>query len=195
MKLLLEEAGLNAKGYSSKITLSFFFLARGTIEEKSTTALYRSLLHQHLEQAPDLDDSLEWMTPNGARCIQLNGWNEGALKQTLAHAVQNLGSRSLTLFVDALDECDKNQATGMVCCFEELCDRAREAQVRLQICFSSRYYPTVVIRSGIEVTQEKQTGHEEDIKQYIKSKLRIGKSKQAESVQSEIFDKASGIFL
>jgi len=42
----------------------------------------------------------------------------------------------LTIFVDALDECDKNQVAGMVCFFEELCDRAREAQFRLQICLS-----------------------------------------------------------
>jgi hypothetical protein len=39
----------------------------------------------------------------------------------------------LTIFVDALDECDKNQAAGMICFFKELCHHAREVQVRLQI--------------------------------------------------------------
>jgi hypothetical protein len=101
----------------------------------------------------------------------------------------------LTIFVDALDECDKNQAAGMVCFFEELCDRAREAQVRLQICFSSRHYPTIVIQKGIEVTLEDEIGHTEDIEQYIKSKLRLGKIKQAESLRSEILEKSSNIFL
>jgi hypothetical protein len=93
MKLLFEETKLNARGDSSQITLSFFFLARGTVEEKSATGLYCSLLHQLFEKAVELRDSLEWMTADGARVIQRNGWHEEALKQTLTHAVQKLGSR------------------------------------------------------------------------------------------------------
>jgi hypothetical protein len=195
MKLLFEEAKLNAKGDSSQITLSFFFLAQGTVEEKSTKGLYRSLLHQLFEKAVEVRDSLEWMTADGARVTQRNGWGEEALKQTLMHAIQKLGSRSLTIFIDALDECDKSQATGMISFFEELCDGAGEAQARLKICFSSRHYPTVVIKKGVEVTLEDEIGHTEDIKQYIKSKLRLGKSKQAEPLRSEILEKSSGIFL
>ncbi|KAH6702775.1 heterokaryon incompatibility protein-domain-containing protein, partial [Leptodontidium sp. MPI-SDFR-AT-0119] len=195
MKLLFETSKHNAKGNSSQITLSFFFLARGTVEEKSTVGLYRSLLHQLFEKVAECKDSLEWLTADGARVIQRNGWHEEALKQTLTHAVQRLGSRSLTIFVDALDECDKSQVADMVCFFEELCDRARETQVRLQICFSSRHYPTVVVQKGIEVILEDEIGHTEDIKQYIKAKLRLGKSKQAESLRSGIFEKSSGIFL
>jgi hypothetical protein len=85
----------------------------------------------------------------------------------------------------------------MICFFKELCDCTREAQVRLQICFSSRYYPTIVIQKGIEVTLEDEIGYTKDIKQYIKSKLRLGKSKlkQAELLRSEILEKSSGIFL
>ena len=195
MKFLFEEAKLEAKGNPSQITLSFFFLARGTAEEKSTTGLYQSLLHQLFEKASDTKDSLDWMTADGARGIQRNGWHEKALKQTFKHAIQKLGSQSLKIFVDALDECEKMQATGMVCFFEELCDLAREAKVRLQICFSSRHYPTVVIQRGIELTLEDEIGHTEDIKQYIKSKLRLGKSKPAEDLRSDILGKSAGIFL
>jgi hypothetical protein len=197
MKLLFEEAKLNAKGNPLQITLSFFFLARGTIEEKSTIGLYRSLLHQLFEKALELRDSLEWLTPGGARGIQRNGWHEEALKQTLAHVIQNLGSRLLTLFIDALDECNQNQAAGMIDFFEELCDRARDSQVQLQICFSSWHYPTIIIQKGLEITLEDEIGHAEDIKQYIISKLKLGKSKskQAELLRSEILEKSSMIFL
>ncbi|KAH6712997.1 hypothetical protein BKA61DRAFT_633142 [Leptodontidium sp. MPI-SDFR-AT-0119] len=195
MKLLFEEAKLNAKSNPLQVTLSFFFLARGTVEEKSTTGLYRSLLHQLFDKVVDLKESLEWMTADGARGIQRNGWNEEALKQTIVHAIQKLGSRSLMIFVDALDECDMKQTTGMVCFFEELCDHAKEPQVRLQICFSSRHYPTIVIQKGIEVTLEDEIGHTKDIEQYIKSKLRLGNSKQAESLRSDILKKSSSIFL
>jgi ankyrin repeat protein len=195
MKFLFEEARLNTKGDPSQITLSFFFLARGTVEEKSTIGLYRSLLHQIFEKAIDLKDSLEWMTPDGAKVIQRNGWNEEALKQTLTHAIRMLGTRSLTIFVDALDECDKKQVADMVCFFEELCDGARETQAQLRICFSSRHYPTIVIQKGIELVLEHEIGHSEDIKHYIKSKLRLGNSAQAELLRTEILEKSSRIFL
>ncbi|KAH8600460.1 hypothetical protein B0O99DRAFT_326524 [Bisporella sp. PMI_857] len=195
MKLLFEEEKLYPKSHSSQITLSFFFLARGTIEEKSTIGLYRSLLHQLLERAPDLSDCLDWMTANGARGIKRSGWHEQALKQTLAKAIQKLKSRPLTIFADALDECDKSKAAGMVSFFEELCDIAKANQTCLKICFSSRHYPTITIQNGIEVTLENEGGHMEDIKQYVKAKLKIGKSKQAESLRSDILEKSSGIFL
>ncbi|KAH8648184.1 heterokaryon incompatibility protein-domain-containing protein, partial [Tricladium varicosporioides] len=195
MKFLFEKAKVNAKGNSLQITLSFFFLARGTIEEKSTTGLYRSLLHQLFQKAVELKESLDWMTADGARAIQQNGWHEEALKQTLTHAIGKLRGRSLILFVDALDECDTKQTAGMVCFFEELCDHAREAQVQLQICFSSRHYPTIVIQKGVELTLEDEIGHTKDIQHYIKSKLKVGKTKQVETLWSNILEKSSRIFL
>ncbi|KAL6788179.1 hypothetical protein J3E68DRAFT_131550 [Trichoderma sp. SZMC 28012] len=195
MKFLFETVKTNAKGDSFQIILSFFFLARGTAEEKSTMGLYRSLLHQLFEKVLDAHNGLEWMTRDGAKVIQRNGWNEKALKQTLALAVRKLGNRSVTIFVDALDECNKHQVSDMVCFFEELCESAQESQVRLQVCFSSRHYPTITIEKGIEVVLEAEPGHIEDIEYYIKSKLRLGKSAQAPSLRSEILNRSSNIFL
>ena len=195
MKLLFEEVWGGTRDDPLQITLSFFFVARGTIEEKSTMGLYRSLLHQLFRKARDLEDSLEWMTADGAKGVQQNGWHEEALKRTLMRAVSNLGSRLLTIFVDALDECDQSQVVNMVCFFEELCDHARVAQAQLRICFSSRHYPAVVIGKGIEVTLEAESGHTDDIKHYIRSKLRLGKAKHAETLRSEILEKSRGIFL
>lgn len=195
MKFIFETAKLDAKRNPAQITLSFFFLARGAIEEKTTTGLYRSLLHQLFEKAPDLRDSLDWMTIDGARTILRNEWQDEALKQTLTQAIQRLGKRSISIFVDALDECDQNQAESMIFFFEELCHRAIEAYVGLKICFSSRHYPTIVIQKGIEIILEDTTGHTDDICQFIKSRLRLGKSNQVKSLQSEILEKSSGIFL
>lgn len=196
MKYLFEQTKVNSKDDPSRITLSFFFLARGAAEEKTTMGLYRSLLHQLFEVAWDLKESLEWMTIDGARTIQSNGWSEEALKQTFKYAVPKLGSRALTMFVDALDECDENKADDMVSFFEELCECATEARVQVHICFSSRYYPTVVIKNGIEVNLEDEIGHTEDIRKYVKSRLRVkAKSKHAEALRSEILEKSAGIFL
>lgn len=196
MKHIFEETKVSSQDDPSRITLSFFFLARGTAEEKTTMGLYRSLLHQLFGIASDLEDSLKWMTVDGARTIQSNGWSEEALKQTLKYAVLKLGNRSLAIFVDALDECDENKADDMVSFFEELCEYAAEKRVQVQICFSSRYYPTVVIKKGIEVSLEDEIGHTEDIRKYVKSRLRLkSKSEHAEALRSEILEKSSGIFL
>jgi ankyrin repeat protein len=195
MKLLFEVTKLNPKNDPSQIILSFFFHARGTVEEKSITGLYCSLLHQLFREAVELKDSLEWMTVDGARAVQRSGWHEEALKQTLKYAIKKLRTRPLMIFIDALDECDDHQATSMVGFFEELCDIAREAKVQLKICFSSRHYPVIDIQNGIEVILEDEIGHTEDIKQYIKSNLRVGKIRKADTLQSDILEKSSCIFL
>ncbi|GAB1310906.1 Inversin [Madurella fahalii] len=195
MKLLFEEAKLGSRSDPSQITLSFFFLARGTLEEKSTTGLYRSLLHKLFEKVAGLKDSLEWLEADGARIMLSNGWHKEALKLTLTHAIRKLGHSSLTIFVDALDECNDDEAEDMVFFFEDLCELAQEIQIRLRICFSSRHYPHIEIKKGIKVILEDEVGHEEDIKHYIKSKLRLRKTKGAESLQSEILENSSMIFL
>ncbi|KAL8378532.1 hypothetical protein RB599_008374 [Gaeumannomyces hyphopodioides] len=195
MKLLFEEAKLGAKGDPFCITLSFFFLARGAIEERSTTGLYRSLLYQLLEKALDVRDCLEWLTDSGARVIHRAGWDDEALKTTLRRAVRSLREKAITIFVDALDECDQTQVNDMVCFFEELCEHVRETHVELRICFSSRHYPAVVIQQGIELVLEDRSEHTDDIELYIKSRLRVGKSKQAELLRAEILEKSAGIFL
>lgn len=63
------------------------------------------------------------------------------------------------------------------------------------ICFSSRHYPHVEITKGIELTLEDEPGHKADIEHYIKTKLRLRKSQAAESLQTEILEKSSLIFL
>ncbi|KAK3298588.1 ankyrin repeat-containing domain protein [Chaetomium fimeti] len=199
MKLLFEEvkrdAKRNPRGGASPITLSFFFLARGTLEEKSTVGLYRSLLHQLFEEEADLQDSLEEaLTADGARNIQANGWHEEALKQTFSHAIRKLGDRSLTIFVDALDECDDHQARDMVGFFEDLCELAQDNQVQLRICLSSRHYPHIETK-GRNIILENEAGHKKDIEQYIKKKLRLPTSKDAQSLRLDLLEASRMIFL
>ncbi|PKS12515.1 hypothetical protein jhhlp_000722 [Lomentospora prolificans] len=195
MKFLFEHARRKDFGSPSNYVFSFFFLARGTDEERSTTGLYRSLLHQLLYKVPNLHDALDWLTVDGAKVIQRSGWHDEALKQTLRHAIRLLGRKRLTIFVDALDECDQYKVADMVAFFEDLCELGSETNAQLQICFSSRHYPTVVVQKGIELTLEKTGGHDQDIQSYIHARLRLGQSKQAELLRSEIFTKSGGIFL
>jgi ankyrin repeat protein len=103
--------------------------------------------------------------------------------------------RSLTLFIDALDECDEQQAIDMVQYFEELAEECTDNGIPFRICFSSRHYPYITVRRGIELTLEAQAGHTEDLVGYIGNRLRIQNAVLAKELQAQIINKAGGIFL
>lgn len=88
-------------------------------------------------------------------------------------------------FVDALDECDENKAQQMATFFEELCDCAEETNTQVQVCFSRRHYPEVVVQTADQITLEDKTEHAEDIQKFIKLSMRT-KSKQAGLLWAEI---------
>jgi hypothetical protein len=67
--------------------------------------------------------------------------------------------------------------------------------ISIDICFSSRHYPHITIKKGIELTLEDEIGHKEDIQLYIAAKLRLKNTKAAQTLQAEILKKSSLIFL
>ncbi|KAF9886739.1 hypothetical protein FE257_011116 [Aspergillus nanangensis] len=94
------------------------------------------------------------------------------LKHLISIAVEELESRRLVCYIDALDECDEDQVRDMVFFFEQLGDFAVSRQVQLLICFSSRHYPHVTIENKTELILEDHGGHERDISNYIHSELK-----------------------
>ncbi|RYC79938.1 hypothetical protein BFJ63_vAg17178 [Fusarium oxysporum f. sp. narcissi] len=175
------------------LTVSFFFNARGELLEKSVLGMYRSLLLQLLEGFPDLQrilDATDLISRNQVTCPPLN-----VLKDLFRSAVSSLEKRSFTCFVDALDECDEQQVKDMVDFFEELAEQCVENNVRFQVCFSSRHYPYVDIKSGIRLILEGQDGHIEDLKSYINSHLRIQDPALVDELKQMMLDKAAGVFL
>ncbi len=172
---------------------SFFFNARGHDLEKSTAGMYRSLLRQLMHKFPDLQsilDDTEIVPPNQQGCPDLS-----ALQGLLSGAVMALAQRSVTCFIDALDECDEQDVRDMVDFFQDLAEATTDAEIGLRICFSSRPYPYIRIRHGIRLTLEDEHGHSEDLAQYVKGKLTIDDPSLLADLQSQILAKASGIFL
>ncbi|KAJ4168127.1 hypothetical protein NW754_011941 [Fusarium falciforme] len=181
------------KRHPHEVTASFFFHARGEYLEKSIPGMYRSLLLQLLEGYPDLQEVLDDtdLVPQGQLgCPQLN-----VLKDLFHNAVSNLGQRTFTCFIDALDECDEQQVMEMVRYFEELAESCASTGVQLRICFSSRHYPYIRIRHGIELTLEHQQGHSDDMTNYIQSNLRITSTAFVEELRPQMIEKAAGVFL
>ncbi|WKT53744.1 Ankyrin repeat [Fusarium oxysporum f. sp. vasinfectum] len=174
------------------LTISFFFNGRGELLEKSVLGMYRSLLLQLLEGFPDLQrilDDTGLISCNQVTCPPLN-----VLKDLFRSAVSSLEKRTLICFVDALDECDEQQVKDMVETFEKLAEQCVEKGVTFQVCFSSRHYPYIDIKSGIRLTLEGQDGHNEDLKRYISKHLRIQDPSLVDELTQMMLDKAAGVF-
>ncbi|EXA29845.1 hypothetical protein FOVG_18711 [Fusarium oxysporum f. sp. pisi HDV247] len=175
------------------LTVSFFFNARGGLLEKSFLGMYRSLLLQLLEGFPNLQrilDDPDLVPRNQVTCPPLN-----ILKDLFRSAISSLVDRALTCFVDALDECDEQQVRDMIDFFEEVAEQCVEDNVRFQVCFSSRHYPYIDIKSGVRLTLEGQDGHNEDLKLYISKHLRIQNAALVDELKQMMLEKAAGVFL
>jgi ankyrin repeat protein len=192
MKYALVNARKTLKGY---IVLAFFFNARGEDVEKSVIGTYRSLLLQLLERLPVLQSVFDSLSLSTSKCTADHQWNVETLKTLLELALRNLGDSSVVCFIDALDECEEEQVRDMIQFFEHIGDLAVSTGFRFQVCFSSRHYPYITIRHGLELVLEGQEGHSQDITNYVETELKIGKSKIAQRVRTELQEKASGIFM
>ncbi|EHK42084.1 hypothetical protein TRIATDRAFT_229523 [Trichoderma atroviride IMI 206040] len=177
---------------TTNAVISFFFNARGDVFERSPTGMYRSLLLQLLKSFPDLQEVCEdsnFVIQNGS-CP-----SSDAIQILFRKAISTLGNRSLTCFIDALDECDELQAREVVQFLEDLGQQAVHDNIDLRICFSSRHYPYIFIRKGIRLTLEDQKGHEEDVERYIQGKLRAEPGPLVKEVQAQILQKSAGVFM
>ncbi|VUC25564.1 unnamed protein product [Clonostachys rosea] len=176
------------------LTASFFFNARGDALERTVSGMYRSLILQLLEGFPHLQRFLEdpeIVPRHQTGCPHLN-----VLKNLFLAAVSSLTDKqSFTCFIDALDECDEQQVKDMVDFFDELAEDCTRKRVSLQVCFSSRHYPYIDIRTGIRLTLEDQNGHADDLKAYIRSQLRIKNLSLMEELMTKLLEKAAGVFL
>ncbi|KAI9765367.1 MAG: hypothetical protein M1840_007447 [Geoglossum simile] len=177
--------------------ISFFFHARGEDLEKSTAGMYRSLLWQLLEKVPNLQvvlDDPDLIPLSHSDCPT---WETEFLRSLLSLSIAKLDQRRLVCFVDALDECDREEVYEMVEDFQTLGRDAVSKGSPLHICFSSRHYPFINIRNGRQLTLEKRPGHERDLEAYIYYKLNLegGSKTEADELRTEIRDRASGVFL
>lgn len=192
MKFLFSHAKKTMHG---SIVLSFFFNARGETLEKTTTGLYRALVLQLLEKAPQTWTAFEDDDDLDARLnlIRQSGWEDEVLRQVFVRCLQKLENERVVCYVDALDECPEAAVRDMISLFEEIGEMDSTAEFR--VCFSSRHYPEISIRTGLQLVLEEETQHIDDITLYIDANLKIGNHPQLEDVRAELLRKASGIFL
>ncbi|KAI1747462.1 hypothetical protein F4782DRAFT_543516 [Xylaria castorea] len=170
-----------SKNYPAVV--SFFFNARGGDLEKSVEGMYRSLLHQLLEKVPDL------------QLLDHPHLRHLASSSRFEWTVVGLGQQELICFVDALDECDMSQVRKMVKHFESLGILALEKKLKLFICFSSRHYPAISIKTDLKFVLENEDGHGQDLEKYVDQELDVIEEEDALEIKTALLEKAAGVFL
>lgn len=174
--------------------ISFFFNARGkSALEKSTEGMYRALLHQVVEEVPQLQDMAE---PEARESFHKQGWPLELLKNMFREAMLFCGRKdTLTCYIDALDECDEDEMREMLSMLEDLGEEATSAGVALWICVASRHYPNIRISNLEEILFDDLEGHQEDISLYVQKRLKLQDFGDKLDLAEEIRQRSSGVFL
>ena len=174
------------------VLASFFFHGRGALIQKTTAGLFRSLLHQLLLQLPELlkefsglhRTRIETEGQYGARWE----WHEKELQNFFkTRVIEAARTRTIRLYIDALDEAGEDTAT-------ELVEYLQQLSSSLAVCFSCRHYPLLSLEDGLEICVE--DGNGPDIDTYIRTSIntRILPEEIAHPIHEDIAAKSSGSF-
>lgn len=179
-----------AEGLSSRgdtIFASFFFYGGGSLMQKSALGLFRSLLHQIIQQLHPL---LQELTLEFTKRCENDGeygrkwtWHERQLQSFFESSVVEAAKiNTIRIFVDALDECGEKTATSLVTFFEGIAGH-------LSICFSCRHYPLIALENGLEVCVEDKNA--QDIATFVCHEL---KGEGYDLVRDQITRSSAGNF-
>jgi hypothetical protein len=111
------------------------------------------------------------------------------IKFVLAHARKTMAGKAvISFFFNARGEDVEKSTIGT---YRSLLLQLVERFPAVQRVFNS----LGLSRSSIGLVLEGQEGHSQDITNYLESELKIGKSKIAQQIRSELQEKASGVFM
>ena len=194
---IMKNALLRAKKERShEITISYFFNARAPDPlEKSSLGMYRSLVHQLLIAIPELQSNFAAQFHRKLDDGKVDVWTMEELQNFILSVVESLQDRSLTVYIDALDEGEENDVRDMIAFLDEVGYISVSGGAPVSTCLSSRHYPHITIGHGISLIVEDQQGHDEDINRYVTNKLSGGRGAQHTTLMADVCQKASGVFL
>jgi hypothetical protein len=176
----------------NEAVISFFFNARGDLLERSSEGMYRQLLHQLLAKVKRLESIIR--IPEIADLEPL-GWPHQMLERLFKKCVLSLGQEHVTCFIDALDECPEEDIRELVDFLEDLGKSVTAKNISFRICLSSRHYPYVTLEKCQHLILDGQEGHQQDIADYIRGKLRLRKSDNTDKIMAAVQKRSKGVFL
>jgi hypothetical protein len=183
------------------LVLSFFFHGRGSELQRTPDGLFRSLLHQVLRAVPDalpdlIDKFLEQKDEEWR-------WGPNEVERLFESSLPKvLESRSVWLFVDALDECGEENAVKLVDKFKSVLQGLPSTGSQFRICFSCRHYPILDLDYGLEICLEHE--NKQDISTYVQARLPAQTSSMVTSqtsftvparIPAAIIGRADGVFM
>lgn len=193
MKLVCARAN---KVFTDRIILTYFFNARAPgLLEKSSLGLYRSLTYQLLTALPRARPIFQSRFWNKVREEKVEEWTAAELKDFFVAIITEPETPSISIFIDALDEGAEDDVRDMIAFFETMQYRAYSGDMPLRICLSSRHYPHITIRAGLEIVIEQQSGHDTDIVNYIRLNLHGDQSPSMDQLRRKVQRKSAGVFL
>lgn len=196
------------KSDSLLVVAAFFIHGRGQAIQKNRLGLLRYLLHQILEQIPEMLSkfSLKYQKrckTEGEVEKQWN-WHVEDILSFLETSLPHLSRKYLIrIFVDALDEStDESEyqspgnkvAHAIIKDFERLTTCVQKSTTDLSICFSCRHHQSVQFNQGLDICIENETV--EDIPKYVAAELtqQPFELKEADLLQEKIVRRAEGVF-
>ena len=183
------------------LVLSFFFHGRGDELQRTPLGLFRSLLHQVLRQAPgvlqDLVTESETKHKENGKPGEDWHWHEEELRPFIESCLPKVSqTRPVWLFVDALDECGKDNAVRLVEIFKTLLKSLVSQSVGLgqfRICFSCRHYPILDLdEDGFEICTEAE--NQRDIATFVDGQLASFWTRSS-AIPALITKRSSGVFM
>ncbi|KAL8310334.1 hypothetical protein RB597_010258 [Gaeumannomyces tritici] len=206
MKYALDNHRQLSGAAKDDIVFSFFFHARGHDLQKTPLGFWLSLLHRLLELAPAALAPVvqaygQKKANHGKHEEGKWQWHQNELHSMFKSALPEiLQARRVLIYVDALDECGKDNAVALVSQFNSLLHGlpADAGFRRFHICFSCRHFPIVNPRGRqndlLEINPEEE--NKGDIQVYVHGMLSdLQGQTQQPTVQELIASRANGVFM
>ena len=107
---------------------------------------------------------------------------------------QVLINRPVRLFIDALNECGKENAIRLVEIFKSLLKHLPSQSIGCLICFSCRHYPILDLdESMFEICTEDE--NQQDISKFVDEQLAGFRARTSSTIPAFITERASGVFM
>ncbi|KAJ5654945.1 PfsNACHT and ankyrin domain protein [Penicillium lividum] len=116
------------------------------------------------------------------------------LKHLFCQAVFALGQRSFSCFIDALDECDEQEAADLMQYSDKLTKISTAAGSLFRVCVSGGDGLSMSHRFRAQIILEDQPGHVKDLESTITRTLHAGTSTLVEGLHFKLLLKAAGNF-
>ncbi|KAH7308422.1 hypothetical protein B0I35DRAFT_380188, partial [Stachybotrys elegans] len=184
---------------SGELVFSFFIHGRGMPLQRTPLGLFRVLLNsmlmyfpQYLSQLTERFNDRE--TRFGTYQDKRWEWSEQELREFMSEVlIRGTKNRPVAIYVDALDECGKDQAKGLLAYFKELMGGIEREKGCAKICFSSRHYPILALDTIPTISVEER--NDKDIRWFLQDRLKeIEPKATRQQIETEILLKAHGGF-